>query len=49
VNAHAGETIIGIVEADTFVEHEIVRSNVMESINREDGARSDSRALWKRM
>ncbi|HMB46135.1 MAG TPA: hypothetical protein VKL21_09960, partial [Candidatus Methanoperedens sp.] len=29
VNAHAGETIIGIVEADTFVEHEIVRSNVM--------------------
>jgi hypothetical protein len=29
VNAHAGETIIGIVEADIFVEHEIVRSNVM--------------------
>ena len=29
VNAHAGETIIGIVEADTFVEHEIVRSSVM--------------------
>ena len=29
VNTHAGETIIGIVEADTFVEHEIVRSSVM--------------------
>jgi len=29
INTHAGETIIGIVEADTFVEHEIVRSSVM--------------------
>ncbi|VVB54398.1 Uncharacterised protein [uncultured archaeon] len=29
VNTHAGETIIGIVEADTFVEHQIVRSSVM--------------------
>ncbi|HEX7628507.1 MAG TPA: Vms1/Ankzf1 family peptidyl-tRNA hydrolase [Candidatus Methanoperedens sp.] len=29
VNTHAGETIIGIVEADSFVEHEIVRSSVM--------------------
>lgn len=29
VNTHAGETIIGIVEADTFVEHEIIRSSVM--------------------
>jgi hypothetical protein len=29
VNTHAGETIIGIVEADNFVEHEIIRSSVM--------------------
>ncbi len=29
VNAHAGETFIGIIEADTFVEHEVVRSSVM--------------------
>lgn len=29
VNAHAGETIIGIVEVDNFVEHDIVRSSVM--------------------
>lgn len=29
VNAHAGETIIGIVESDTFLEHEIIRSSVM--------------------
>ncbi|MFZ3385476.1 MAG: Vms1/Ankzf1 family peptidyl-tRNA hydrolase [Candidatus Methanoperedens sp.] len=29
VNTHAGETIIGIVEEDSFVEHEIVRSSVM--------------------
>ena len=29
LNAHAGETFFGIVEADTFVEHEIVRSSVM--------------------
>jgi hypothetical protein len=29
VNAHAGETIIGIVEADIFVEQQIVRSSVM--------------------
>ncbi len=29
VNAHAGETFIGIIEADTFVEHEIIRSSVM--------------------
>lgn len=29
VNAHAGETLLGIVMADAFVEHEIVRSSVM--------------------
>ncbi|HEY6586393.1 MAG TPA: Vms1/Ankzf1 family peptidyl-tRNA hydrolase [Candidatus Methanoperedens sp.] len=29
VNTHAGETIIGIVETDTFVEHEVIRSSVM--------------------
>ncbi|MDO9098809.1 MAG: Vms1/Ankzf1 family peptidyl-tRNA hydrolase [Candidatus Methanoperedens sp.] len=29
LNAHAGETFIGIVEADVFGEHEIVRSSVM--------------------
>ncbi len=29
INAHAGETFIGIVEADTFVEHDIIRSSVM--------------------
>ncbi len=29
LNAHAGETFAGIVEADTFVEHEIIRSSVM--------------------
>lgn len=29
INAHAGETIIGIVESDIFAEHEIVRSSVM--------------------
>ena len=29
INTHAGETIIGIVEADSFVEPEIVRSSVM--------------------
>jgi peptide subunit release factor 1 (eRF1) len=29
VNAHAGETFIGIIEADTFVEHEVIRSSVM--------------------
>lgn len=29
VNAHAGETIIGIAEPDAFVEHEIIRSSVM--------------------
>ena len=29
VNTHAGETIMGIVESDIFVEHEIVRSSVM--------------------
>ncbi len=29
LNAHAGETFAGIVEAGTFVEHEIIRSSVM--------------------
>ena len=29
LNAHAGETFIGILEADTFVEHEAVKSSVM--------------------
>ncbi len=29
LNAHAGETFIGIVEADVFGEHEIIRSSVM--------------------
>lgn len=29
LNTHAGETIIGIVESDTFLEHEIIRSSVM--------------------
>ncbi len=29
INAHAGETFIGIVEADSFVEHGIIRSSVM--------------------
>lgn len=29
VNAHAGETLLGILAADAFVEHEIVRSTVM--------------------
>lgn len=29
LNAHAGETFAGIVEADTVVEHEIIRSSVM--------------------
>ncbi|HEY9204633.1 MAG TPA: Vms1/Ankzf1 family peptidyl-tRNA hydrolase [Candidatus Methanoperedens sp.] len=29
LNAHAGETFIGILEADTFVEYEVVRSSVM--------------------
>ncbi|MCZ7393954.1 MAG: Vms1/Ankzf1 family peptidyl-tRNA hydrolase [Candidatus Methanoperedens sp.] len=29
LNAHAGETFAGIVEADAFAEHEIVRSSVM--------------------
>jgi peptide subunit release factor 1 (eRF1) len=29
INAHAGETLIGIVEDDVFVEHEVVRSSVM--------------------
>lgn len=29
INAHAGETFIGIVEADTFIEHEVIRSSVM--------------------
>jgi hypothetical protein len=29
VNAHAGETFIGIVEDDVFVEHEVIRSTVM--------------------
>ncbi|KCZ70719.1 hypothetical protein ANME2D_02743 [Candidatus Methanoperedens nitroreducens] len=29
INAHAGETFIGILEQDTFVEHDIVRSSVM--------------------
>lgn len=29
LNAHAGETFAGIVEADTIVEHDIIRSSVM--------------------
>jgi len=29
VNAHAGETLLGIMVEDAFVEHEIVRSSVM--------------------
>ncbi|MDO8727553.1 MAG: Vms1/Ankzf1 family peptidyl-tRNA hydrolase [Candidatus Methanoperedens sp.] len=29
INAHAGETFIGMVEDDIFVEHEVVRSSVM--------------------
>ncbi len=29
LNAHAGETFVGIMEADTFVEHEVIRSSVM--------------------
>jgi regulator of replication initiation timing len=29
LNTHAGETFIGIAEADSFVEHEVVRSSVM--------------------
>lgn len=29
VNAHAGETFAGIVETDTIVEHDIIRSSVM--------------------
>jgi hypothetical protein len=29
INAHAGETFVGIVEGETFVEHDIVRSSVM--------------------
>jgi len=29
LNTHAGETFMGIAEADTFLEHEVVRSSVM--------------------
>ncbi len=29
INAHAGETFIGIIENDSFVEHDIIRSSVM--------------------
>ena len=29
LNAHAGETFVGILEADTFVEHDVIRSSVM--------------------
>jgi len=29
INAHAGESFIGMIEADSFVEHEIIRSSVM--------------------
>lgn len=29
INAHAGETFIGIIENDTFIEHDIIRSSVM--------------------
>jgi hypothetical protein len=29
VNAHAGETFIGIVEDDSFIEHNVIRSSVM--------------------
>jgi len=29
LNTHAGETLIGVAEADSFIEHEVVRSSVM--------------------
>jgi hypothetical protein len=29
INAHAGETFIGIVEDDSFTEHDVIRSSVM--------------------
>lgn len=29
LNTHAGETLIGIAEADSFIEHEVIRSSVM--------------------
>jgi Actinobacteria/chloroflexi VLRF1 release factor len=29
LNTHAGETLIGIAQADSFIEHEVVRSSVM--------------------
>lgn len=29
INAHAGETFIGVIEADAFIEHNIIRSSVM--------------------
>jgi len=29
LNAHAGETLIGIAQADSFIEHEFIRSSVM--------------------
>lgn len=29
VSAHAGETLIGVMDADTLVEHDIIRSSVM--------------------
>ena len=29
INAHAGETFIGIMEAGAFIEHELIRSSVM--------------------
>ncbi|HEY9247398.1 MAG TPA: hypothetical protein VIO11_11170, partial [Candidatus Methanoperedens sp.] len=29
LNTHAGETFIGIIEANTFIEHDVIRSSVM--------------------
>lgn len=29
LNTHAGETLIGIAQADSFIEHEVIRSSVM--------------------
>jgi len=49
INAHAGETFVGIVEDDVFVEHEVVRSSVMGKHSKAVGARSGSRAWLRRM
>jgi len=29
INAHAGETFVGIMENDVFIEHDVIRSSVM--------------------